>query len=567
MFNRITPVFFQEIGLFCRQPNQALCVWLVFMAAPRRGMLRCAIFFFAFSWLAIGSLSAATVESDICVYGGTSAGVMAAVQAAAMGKSVVVVEPGRHLGGLTSGGLGWTDIGNKSAIGGLSRDFYRQLGKYYGKPEAWTFEPHVAENEFKTLLQTAKVPVYYQARLASVRKDGLRLAELTTEDGSVFRAKMFIDASYEGDLMARAGVSYFVGREANAVYGETLDGIRAHTPKNQFIVAVDPYVQPGNPASGLLPFVQSDPLGIPGDGDQSVQAYNLRLCLTKNPTNQIPIDPPAGYDPKHYELLGRYCDALAAAGKKITLSDFLKVDMITRDKTDINNSGGFSTDFIGMNNAYPDGDDATRTKYKAACLDYTKGLLTYLATSSRVPESIRRQMQKWGLCRDEFTDNGGWPGQLYVREARRMVSDCVMTEKNCRRQEIVPDAIGLAAYNMDSHNCRRLVRDGRAEDEGDVQVPPMSPYPISYRAIVPKVGQCENLLVPVCLSASHIAYGSIRMEPVFMILGQSAATAAALAIDEETSVQKVDYSRLRARLLADGQVLTWTPVKAEPKAP
>jgi hypothetical protein len=518
-------------------------------------------------WLAGIPLLAATVESDVCIFGGTSAGVIAAVQAATMGKTAVVVEPGKHLGGLTASGLGWTDIGNKAAIGGLSRDFFRRLGQHYGKAEAWTFEPHVAENEFAMLLQEAKVPVRFQQRLATVKKDGARILEISTEDGTIFRAKMFIDATYEGDLMARSGVSYFVGREANSTYGETLDGIREQTPKHQFLVSVDPYLKSGDTNSGLLPFVQAVSFGVPGEGDKSVQAYNFRLCLTKNPADRKPIDSPANYDPKQFELLGRYFDALAAAGKKVTLQNFIKVDMVTPDKTDINNNGGFSTDFIGMNYSYPEAGYATRERFQTECLDYTKGLLTYLGTSPRVPGSIRAEMQRWGLCRDEFPDTGGWPNQMYVREARRMISDYVMTEKNCRRFEIVTDSIGLAAYNMDSHNCRRLVRNGKVENEGDVQVPPMSPYPISYRALVPKPAECENLLVPVCLAASHIAYGSIRMEPVFMILGQSAATAASLAIDDQVPVQKIDYLKLRSQLLADRQILEWEKAPAKKSAP
>ena len=507
--------------------------------------------------LMVSSARAEAIQSDICIYGGTSAGVIAAVQAAKMGKSVVLVEPGRHLGGLTSGGLGWTDIGNKAAIGGLSRSFYRQLGSHYGKTEAWTFEPSVAEKTFNALVRAAKVPVYFRAPLVSVETQAARLVALTTASGDTFRAREFIDATYEGDLMARAGVKFFVGREANATYGETLDGIRGSTPKHQFRVPVDPYVQPGDPASGLLPFVQSVPFGQPGNGDRCVQAYNFRLCLTRNPANRKPIDPPVPYDPAKYELLGRYFAALAASNKPVTLRNFLKLDLVTPEKTDINNNGPFSTDFIGENYDYPAADAAGRERIQTAHLDYVKGLLTYLATSPRVPANVRAEMQAWGLCRDEFPDTGGWPHQMYVREARRMIGGYVMTEKNCRRQEIVPDAVGLAAYTMDSHNCRRLVRDGQVENEGDVQVPSMSPYPISYRAIVPAPGQCENLLVPVCLSASHIAYGSIRMEPVFMILGQSAATAAALAIDDAVSVQKVDYPRLQKRLLADGQILAW----------
>jgi len=503
--------------------------------------------------------------ADVCVFGGTSAGVVAAVQAAAMGRSAIVAEPGVHLGGLSAGGLGFTDIGNKAAIGGLARSFYRRLGQHYGKAEAWTFEPGLAEREFVAVLAEAHVPARFGQRLVAVKKVGGRISELTTESGDTYRAKIFIDATYEGDLMARAGVTSFLGREANAIYGETLNGIRGTTPKHQFLVPVDPYVKPGEPESGLLPFVQPGELGREGDGDRSVQAYNLRLCLTKSPANRKPIEAPANYDPKTFELLGRYFDALAAAGKKLTLRQVIDINLVTAEKTDINNNGAFSTDFIGGSYTWAEATYAEREKIYAEHRDYVQGFLTYLATSPRVPAAIRAEMKEWGLTKDEFVDSGGWPHQLYVREARRMISDYVMSEKNCRREEVVADAVGLAAYNMDSHNARRIVRDGRVENEGDVQVPPMSPYPIAYRAIVPKAAECENLFVPVCLSASHIAYGSIRMEPVFMILGQSAATAAVLAIEAGVPVQRVDYATLRARLLADGQVLEWTkpapPVK------
>jgi hypothetical protein len=503
--------------------------------------------------------NAAVHEADVCVFGGTSAGVIAAVQVAQMGRTTVLVAPERHLGGLTSGGLGWTDIGNKAAIGGLSRQFYRRLGEHYGKDEAWTFEPHVAEAAFEALIAEAHVSVFREQRLAGVKKVDGRIVELTTDGGDVFRARMFIDATYEGDLMARAGVSYFVGREANATYGESLDGIRAATPKHQFEVPVDPFVKAGDPASGLLPFVQDVPFGSPGGGDRCVQAYNLRLCLTRVSANQWPIEPPPNYDAARYELLGRYFDALGAAGKKPALKNFLKIDLVTLEKTDINNNGAFSTDFIGGSYRWPEASDAERAEIYRDHLEYVQGLLFYLANSSRVPEPVRTEMQQWGPCRDEFTDNHGWPLQLYVREARRMVADYVMSEKNCRRVDVVPDAIALAAYNMDSHNARRLVRDGHVENEGDVQVAPMSPYPIAYRAIVPRAAECTNLLVPVCLSASHIAYGSIRMEPVFVILGQSAATAAVLAIAGSVPIQRVDYPALRARLIADHQVLEWVP--------
>lgn len=534
--------------------------------------------------------AADVIEADICIYGGTAGGVAAAVQAARMGKTVVIAEFGNHIGGMTSGGLGATDIGNKAAIGGIAREFYRRVAQHYARddgwryekrddflkaksgrappdlnsPDAtmWTFEPHVAEDIFFQMLNEAKIPVYLQQRLAKVKKDGARIVEIAMENGKVFRAKVFIDVTYEGDLMAKAGVRYKVGREANSEYGESLNGVRSVTPKHQFAVAVDPYVTPGAPGSGLLPFIQSSEAGRASEGDRSVQAYNYRLCYSRNPDNRLPHKKPANYDPARYELLARYLEALVAAGRKPKLEEFWNPIAMPNAKTDINNNGGFSTDFIGANYDYPDATYARREQICKAHENYTLGFIYFLATSPRVPENMRLEMQSWGPAKDEFFDSGGWPHQLYVREARRMISDYVMTERNCRGQTKAEDPVALAAYTMDSHNCRRIVKDGRVENEGDVQVGGFPPYPISYRAIVPKAAECENLLVPICLSATHIAYGSIRMEPVFMILGQSAATAAALSLDANCSLQKLNYEILSTCLLKDRQVLQW---KAGPK--
>lgn len=533
-----------------------------------------------------------TVSADLCIFGGTSAGIAAALQARRMGKTAVLVNPTRYLGGLTTGGLGATDIGNKAAVGGISREFYRNVAAHYAQESSWsketrteyfsrrgsgqsqasnlsatnaamwTFEPHLAEAVYLAMLKDGGVPIYLEQRLSAARKSEGRLTAIVMENGNIFQARMFIDATYEGDLMARAGVSSTIGRESNAQYGETLDGIRGTTPKHQFTVPVDPYVKAGDPSSGLLPLVQAGSVGEPGAGDRRVQTYNYRLCFTTNEANRMKLEPPANYDPARFELLARYLENLVAAGKKPRLAEFWNPIWMPNQKTDINNNGGFSTDFIGMNYAYPEASYAEREKIAKAHEEYTRGFLTFLASSPRVPESMRQEMKRWGPCRDEFQSTGGWPRELYVREARRMVGALVMTEHHCRGEERVADSISLAAYNMDSHNCQRIVRDGHAENEGDVQVPPMKPYPISYRAIVPKAGECANLLVPVCLSATHIAYGSIRMEPVFMILGQSAATAAVLALDAGVPVQKLDYAALRARLLADGQILEW-PVGAK----
>ncbi len=522
-----------------------------------------------FQWIASFLLlasqlqAAEIIESDVCIYGGTSGGVAAAVEAARLGKSAVIAEFGYHLGGMTSGGLSQTDIGNKGAIGGISREFYQRMGQHYGKEEQWSFEPGVAENIFFQMLNEAKVPVYFHQQLASVKKDGARIVEISMENGKIYRAKMFIDASYEGDLMARAGVSYTTGREPNSAYQEKLNGVRPRTPKHQFIVPVDPYLKPGDPQSGLIPLIQPGDDGVPGEGDHSVQAYNFRMCLTQDPRNRIPIAPPAHYDPARYELLARYIEALVAAGKPPKLGELMHIQAMPNGKTDINNNGGFSTDFIGANYDYPNADYARRAQIWKEHEDYTRGFFHFLATSPRVPEYLQKEMQSWGLAADEFCDLDGWPHQLYVREARRMISDYVMTEHNCRHSLKLPDAIALAAYTMDSHNCQRLVKNGHAENEGDTQIGGFPPYPIAYRSIIPEADECENLLVPVCLSSTHIAYGSIRMEPVFMVLGHSAAAAACQAIDDKVSLQKVDIKQLQARLLAEKQILEWKASKAQ----
>lgn len=520
------------------------------------------------------------IEYDIVVYGGTSGGVAAAIQARRMGKTAVLIEPGRHIGGLTSGGLGATDIGNKGAIGGISREFYRRIGEYYAEPgvwkqqsrdayrsgrqqsgetEMWTFEPHVAERIYREMLLDAGVVLMMEQALerkSGVTKQYGQITQIKMLDGRTVRGKMFIDATYEGDLMASAGVSYHVGREANSRYNETLNGIQTkHATKHQFKMPVDPYVRPGDPKSGLLPGIHDGDPGKDGEEDKRVQAYNFRMCLTDAPENRIPFPRPSGYDPLRYELLLRYIQAGV-------FDAFCSNSPMPNRKTDTNNCGAFSTDNIGMNYDYPEADYSTRERIFQDHVTYQQGLMWFLANDPRVPAEIRRDIGRWGLCRDEFQETGGWPHQMYVREARRMISDYVMTQHHCQGRAVAEDSVGLAAYTMDSHNTQRYVKDGRAINEGDVQVGGFSPYAISYRSLVPKESECTNLFVPVCLAASHIAYGSIRMEPVFMVLGQSSATAAVLAIDAGVSVQRVTYAKLKERLLADKQVLAWTgPVR------
>jgi hypothetical protein len=513
----------------------------------------------AFVWLwSVGTCNASVVVSDICVYGGTSGGVIAAVQASRMGQTVSLAVFDTQLGGLTSGGLGATDVGNKDSIGGAAREFYRRVGRHYGQPERFNFEPHVASQIYSDWLAEVGVKPRFNQRLAAVKKSGSRITELRMEDGTSYHAKMFIDATYEGDLLAMAGVSFVFGREGTNVYGESLNGIRASTPKHQFTVNIDPYVVPGKPASDLLPFIQLGNGGVPGDGDQRIQAFNYRLCFTRNPTNRLPNVVPSNYDPARYELLGRLLDASIAAGAKVTLQSFFNITPMPNGKTDMNNNGPFSTDFIGENWTYPTNNYAAREQMSREHLEYIQGLVHYLATSPRAPEDLRAEMSRWGPCKDEWTETGGYSSQIYVREARRMVSDYVMTQADCESRRVATDSICLGSYNMDSHNCQRIVQNGNVRNEGDVQVQVPKPYPISYRSIVPRKSECENLLVPFAISASHIAFGSTRMEPVFMMAAQSAATAAAQAIDAGVAVQQVDYSKLARRLAADGQILIWT---------
>jgi hypothetical protein len=514
--------------------------------------------------------------NDIVVYGGTSGGISAAVQAARMGRSVILIEPGKHLGGMTTGGLGATDIGNKRAVGGIAREFYQMIRKHYqddanwihekradfkgtghdSKDDAaWTFEPHVALKIYDDLIRAHRIPVVQGQRLdlaKGVLKDGTRITAIRMESGYIYPGRTFIDATYEGDLMAKAGVSYHVGREANRTYDETLNGVQVrNATHHQFIKKIDPYVKPGDASTGLLHRVHAGPAGRDGEGDQRVQAYNFRVCATDRPENRRPWAKPANYDEKEYELLLRNFEA---GDLRLPWHPVL----LPNRKTDSNNNFAFSTDDIGSNYAYPDGDYATRERIWKAHMDYQQGLLWTLGNHPRVPAKVRKHFQTWGLAKDEFVDTDNWPHQLYIREARRMISDYVMTEHNCRGQRVAEDSVGLAAYTMDSHHTQRYVTaDGSVLNEGDVQVGGFPPYPVSYRALVPRAVECSNLLVPVCLSASHISYGSIRMEPVFMVLGQSAATAAALAITDNVSVQNVNYPKLRDRLLRDRQVLDW----------
>jgi hypothetical protein len=543
----------------------------------------------------LGCNSSDTVSSsgeqtyDLVIYGATSGGIAAAVQAKRMGKSVLLIEPTSRIGGLTTGGLGQTDIGNKQAVGGISREFYEGIKKYYDNPEnwkwqtkeayedggqtrteewesaMWTFEPSAALSVYEDFIEKEDIELIMNQKLdrtGGVKKKAGKIASITMLSGEEYFGKVFIDATYEGDLMATAGVSYTVGRESNDTYNETLDGVNTsltdttmtgypsrNAINHNFVDGVDPYVVQGDPNSGLLSFIDPDGPGKEGSGDKRVQAYCFRMCLTDRPDNRIPFEKPEGYNEPDYELLLRNYEAGEEGFPWIN-------SKMPNRKTDTNNRTGFSTDFIGQNYDYPEASYEEREKIRARHRQYQKGLMWTLAYHPRMPEHIREEVSRWGTCKDEFAREDGWQEQLYVREARRMIGEYVMTQYNCEGLEVAEDAIGMGAYGMDSHNTQRYVtEEGFVKNEGNVEAQVQAPYPISYRSITPKRKECTNLLVPVCLSASHIAFGSIRMEPVFMVLGQSAATAAGLAVDGDIPVQEVAYEKLRPLLLESKQVL------------
>lgn len=540
-------------------------------------------------------------QYDVIIYGGTSAGISAAVQCSRMGKTVLLLEPSSRIGGLTTGGLGATDIGNKQVIGGIAREFYRNIKKYYENPQnwkwqkpeeykyfvnnreedaMWTFEPSAALQVYKNMIASEKIELVYNQEIkrpGGVHKQEGKIILVEMRTGQKYKGRMYLDATYEGDLMAMAGVTYTTGRESNSEYGETLNGVQANKVSltlkgtlsrnsihHNFIDGVDPYIVRGDPSSGLLPFVTKGGPGRDGKGDRKIQAYCFRMTLTDHPENRIPFKKPDNYNELDYELLFRNYEAAEGPISKMyaygdPLVPWINTPMPNR-KTDTNNQKGFSTDFIGQNYAYPEASYGERENILKKHLAYQQGLMWTLAYHPRIPKEVREAVSKWGTCKDEYEGKDGWQGQLYIREARRMVSDYVMTQKNCEGIEVVPDPVGHAAYGMDSHQVQRYVdANGFVQNEGNVEAHGFSPYPVSFRSIVPGKGECDNLLVPVCVSATHIAFGSIRMEPVFMVLGQSAATAACLSIDKGCAVQDLPYNELRLKLQESKQIIENLP--------
>lgn len=508
--------------------------------------------------------SASVETADVVIVGSTPAGISAAVQLTRMGKKAILLSADDRIGGMTTGGLGRTDVGRPEAFGGFAREFYRAVSAYatgeWSDRAQWCFSPSAALRLLEIVEKREKLDIRRGERLdrGKVKVEGgdgrRRIASLLTEGGTEHRAKVFIDATYEGDLMAAAGVSYVVGREGNAAYGESANGAQPGRGHHRLAEGIDPHVVPGNKSSGLLPGIEAEPMGQAGAGDRRLQAYCYRLCLTDVDSNRVPFAKPEGYDESEYEILFRHY----ACGAPTNACPF-SLGPLPEWKCDANNDGGVSFDWIGHSARWPEASYEERAEIAAAHKRYQQGLLWSLANHPRVPKSVRDLVSKWGLARDEFVDSGNWPRQIYVREARRLVGEYVMTEHNCRRSRSAPRPVALGAYQMDSHHCRRYVgKDGFVHNEGDVQDGcdgALEPYGIDYLSLTPKRSECVNLLVPVCLSASHTAYGSLRMEPVFFALGQAAGTAAALAADAGAAVQDVDYETLRKRLVADGQAL------------
>ena len=452
-----------------------------------------------------------TISADVIIYGGTSAAIIAAVEVKQSGKSVVVVSPDIHLGGLTSGGLGWTDTGDKSVIGGLSREFYHRVFMHYDTKEAWNwqpkeaygnkgqgtramdgesrtmwiFEPSVAERIFEDFVKEHEIEVVRDEWLDRENgvdiKDG-KITSITSLSGTTYAGKMFLDATYEGDLMAAAGVSYHVGREAGSVYDESWNGVQTGVlhHKHWFQSDISPYVVPGDPSSGVLPRVSAAPPGEKHSGDTKIQAYCFRTCMTNHESNRVPFPKPENYDPMQYELLAR---SLATGRKDF----FEKFDGIPNYKTDTNNHGPLSSDNIGMNYDYPEASYDRRKEIIKEHEDYQKGFYWFVANDPGIPKDIQSEMQKWGLAKDEFTDNGNWPHQIYVREARRMMGHYVMTENELLKKRPTPNPIGMGSYTMDSHNVQRYIKeDGFVQNEGDIGVNTQGPYAIAYGALVPK---------------------------------------------------------------------------------
>ena len=568
-------------------------------SVTRRGLLRAAptvligpVLLRTAAWAAAPGKK---LSVDVCVYGGASGGVIAAVALARLGRSVALVEPTRHLGGMTTGGLGWVDVkvGGVRAFGGLTGEYLRRVREFYAAKgvdvdqfgnDGAVAEPHVAEAVFERLVaeQSKHLTVLRESRVAFVRKEGRRIRTIVLDKAPVDRrgapspnpiekayvsvaASIFIDASYEGDLLAAADVPYRGDRESLEEYGESYAGIIPNrgSGSGSAIVALDPYRKPGNSSSGLIPLVSRAALGAAGSGSPMIQAYNFRLCLVKQ--DPIPVQPGSDYRPATYEIVARMIAAQAAAGKPFRAEQMhrssssarlLKFCVLPNGKTDINNAADVSMDFVtGGAERYAKASWAERARLWHAHEDYQRGLFHFLHTDPRVPEDIRADLAQWGLPRDEFQDTQGWPTQLYIREARRMVGAYVMRQSDCQNPAAsLPDSVGIGTYSLDSHCCQRLVDRGKVLREGEFYDTIARAYPVSYRTLTPRAEDCENLLATFCISSTHVCFASVRMEPPYMVLSESAAIAAHRALQENTSVQSINLEHFSRQLRDAGQI-------------
>lgn len=512
----------------------------------------------------------AATEADVIVYGATPGGFCAAIAAAREGVSVVLLEPTNHIGGVNTGGLCFSDSNQtvRSTVLGLFEEWHQSIEQDYQQRDVklpyqvgtkdhthWTYEPHIAMKITRAMLDEAGVKVLTQRILKSVSKDGARLTKLNTSDGE-FVAKVFVDATYEGDLMAASGVSWTIGREGRAEFGEPLAG-KQYSKRRMDIS--------GRDAEGkLLPLITTDDAGPEADGDNKVMVYSFRLCLTKDAANRVPFPAPANYDPARFEVVRRY---FAKEKRPILLWDLYP---LPGNKFDANNGiwKQFSMGLVGACNGWSEADEAGRAKSWEAHKQYTLELYHFLTTDAAVPENLRKEMSEFGLCKDEFDAYDHWSPQLYVREGRRMKGAYVVSQKDIMDQPEKQDAIVVSSFPIDSHDCQRVATPDGVINEGTimpVRVPGRKhgyAYHVPYRAITPIDSECSNLLVPVALSCTHVAYSSIRVEPTWMILGQSAGIAAALSAKQNLAVQRLPYPALRERLLAQKQVLA-LPVLAD----
>jgi hypothetical protein len=551
-------------------------LWLImtFPASHHRMSIYRLFLFLLILWFGLESYAEATTEADVIVYGATPGGFCAAIAASREGATVILLEPTDHVGGVNTGGLCFSDSNQtvRGTLQGLFEEWhirieadYRERGvslPYEVKIKdhsEWTYEPHVAMRVTQAMLSEAGVKVITRARIRSVSKQGTRIGKLVTSGGD-FEARVFIDGTYEGDLMAASGVNWTIGREGRDEFGESYAGKQYPKPK----IDVSGLDNEGQ----LLPLITAKDAGHDEAGDKNVMVYSFRLCVTKDPSNRVPFPEPDHYDPARFEVVRRYMSQEKRPG---ILWDLYK---LPGNKFDANNgiAKQFSMGLVGAGNEWCEADETGRARIWEAHKQYTLEMYRFLTTDPAVPERLRLEMKEYGLCRDEFRETGHWSPQLYVREGRRMIGEYVLSQKDIIEDPKKADPIAVSSFPIDSHDCQRIGTVTAVVNEGTIRPVRMAgrkhgyPYHIPYRAITPKSFECDNLLVPVALSCTHVGISSIRVEPTWMVIGQSAGIAAAICAKQNTAVQHLPYTALRERLLSQKQVLD-LPVLADPSVP